>query len=90
MKEREAAAKRAPAGSVAAQEDEMRKKANHMFKLASNSDIGPSYHHTIEIMERYESGSAAPAWEDPIATTAAAAAAATSTAAADDDAEDVV
>lgn len=40
-------------------EAEMRKKANNLFKMASNSEIGPSYHHTIEIMERYESSTIA-------------------------------
>ena len=54
MKEREQAA---PASAEQHAED-MRKRANHMFKLASNSEVGPSYHHTIEIMERYESTAA--------------------------------
>ncbi len=35
--------------------DEMKLKseANHMFKIATQNGIEPSYHHTIAIMERY-------------------------------------
>lgn len=53
MKEREEATT-----SAEKQAEDMRKRANHLFKLASNSEVGPSYHHTMEIMERYESATA--------------------------------
>lgn len=60
MKEREERAKtEGKVPDIGEQEAEMRKRANNLFKLASNSDAVPSYHHTIAIMERYESGTAA-------------------------------
>lgn len=36
-----------------AEEEEYMKRANHLFKIASQHEIEPTYHHSIEIMERY-------------------------------------
>ena len=60
MKEQEQRAKSSEkSSSTAEQETEMRQRANNLFKIASDSEVGPSYHHTIEIMERYGSEAAA-------------------------------